>query len=119
MRHILIATIASLALLACTHSPEEKRKRDFESSAQDRIGNMESNIKSLEARNSQLLGTPKQELGAAITALRTQTDEAKSELKELSARDANTWLQKKNTLDQELFEMDTAYNSALEVLMSH
>src|SRR5688572_25303850 len=105
-----------LLTTACMHTEEEHRQRDFAKRAETRVSEMERNIAKLDKRvEQQLPGDPKRELSAAVENLKKETAEAKVELSELKSRDAVTWVEKKPTVDRELYEMDGAYNEALRV----
>lgn len=111
---------SGFAFTACAHTEEERRQRDFVNRAETRVSEMESNIVKLDKRvEQQLSGVPKRELAAAVENLKTETAQANAELKELKAREATTWVEKKPAVDRELYEMDGAYNEALQAFSSH
>lgn len=116
----LAALVAVASISGCAHrSDEASRKEAFQDNTDDRIDNMERNIRSLKQRSSQLLGEPKQELDAAIVKLEDQVAVARAELRELQSRGSAEWVQKKEQVDQHLYEMDNAYSKALSTLSAH
>jgi septal ring factor EnvC (AmiA/AmiB activator) len=120
----LIAILKSLLVLswlsACAHTSDlEQRKQTFEQHADDRLSNMNDNIKSLEKRSSQLLGEPRQQLNEAISGLKQQVANSRAELGELKGRSGSTWVEKKEQVDRQLYEMERSYNGALNVLSAH
>lgn len=118
MRVVLIGSICTFS--ACAHTEEQHRQSDFVDRAENRVSEMESNISKLDKRvEQQLPGAPKRELTAAVENLKNETAQAKAELKDLKARDATTWVEKKPAVDRELYEMDGAYNEALRIFSSH
>jgi septal ring factor EnvC (AmiA/AmiB activator) len=116
MKHFLAVFGFSLTLFACTHTPEEKYKNNYQESAEARIERMEDNIERLSERAQELLGEPRANLQSAIDNLSQQMREAKMELSELRDRGTDTWLEKKASTDQQLNEMDDAYNEALKTI---
>ena len=120
----MIARILSCALLlmswSCMHTADEKQKLSFEATAEDRIESMEDNAQILEKRaKEQIDSTLKGDFQTRITTLKRSTSEAKAELAELRARDVSTWVEKKPAVDRKLYEMEDAYNEALDFIESH
>lgn len=116
MKFLKLLWVIPFLMLSCAHSPQEKMKRDYQNSAENRIDDMQDNIKQLEKRSEQLLGEPKLELTSAIDKVKAEKTDAEAQLKELKARDASTWVEKKASVDQSLSEMEEAYNGALSIL---
>lgn len=115
-----ISLLASLVLVGCSHTTDEKRKAEFEDRADDRIEAMEQSVKELQLREKeQLAGAPKQGLTASIGALQNKVNAAKAELNELEQRDANTWVQKQGAVNDALHEMDEAHHAALAIFEAH
>jgi hypothetical protein len=107
---------AAVLGFGCTHTTEEDLRDNYEESAESRIDRMEDNIESLEKRAEQLLGDPRQELTSNVEELKARKATAEAELEELENREGETWVQKKETLDKALVEMDKAYDKALGTL---
>lgn len=117
----LLSVACILSLGACAHRSEaDKEKSDYESSAETRIKRMDKQIKNLEDREAQQLpGGPKEQLTAAVDNLKQKTTAAKAELTELDARGTDTWVDKKASVDQRLYDMDKAYSDALQTMAAH
>lgn len=110
----------AIFVLACSHAADSRAKDEFATNATNRIQTMEGNIKHLEARKEKMFGTPRDDMQAAVEYLRSQTEEAKTELKAVEqSADATTTANKRADLDRELHEMDSAYNGALEMITAH
>ena len=111
---------AALYLVGCAHLSEvDQQKVSFQKLAEKRVDAMEKIVKALETRETQLLGEPKVELAQALAYLRKQTNVAKNELDRLDDAPKEKWVEAKSAVDKELFNMDTAYNSALSVFAKY
>lgn len=111
---------AALCLAACAHMSEvDQQKEGFQKLAEKRVDAMEKIVRALEVRETQLLGEPKVELAQALAYLRKQTTVAKAELDKLDGAPKERWVETKSAVDKELFNMDTAYNSALSIFSKY
>lgn len=117
----LVAKVALiLGLVSCAHTSEIDQQRDaYQKLAEKRVDAMEKMVTSLEVRETQLLGQPKVELAQALAILRKQVTVAKTELDKLSDASKDKWVETKSAIDKELFNMDTAYSSALTVFAKY
>lgn len=112
-----LLTVIPLSFAACAHTEQEKEKKHYESRVDDRIDDMEHNIKRLQARyDQQVEGPAKAEVGAKIDALKREKDAARDTLKELEKRSTTTWIDKKAEVDRALARMDAAYDAALRTV---
>ncbi|MGE0174755.1 MAG: hypothetical protein AB7T49_18325 [Oligoflexales bacterium] len=116
----MLALVMLGLIPACFHTMDERKKSDFEETADDRIDGMEKNIKRLEKQaDQQVSGEGREKLHAAISELKQHTSVAKAELKEMEDRDVKTWTDKKSSVDDALYNMDKSYNDALTVSQAH
>jgi uncharacterized protein YPO0396 len=117
---LLVTGCAALYLTACAHTSEvDQQKQAFQKLAEKRVDAMEKIVAALEVRETQLLGQPKEELAQALAYLRKQTNVAKDQLDKLDDASKDRWVEVKSAVDKELFNMDTAYNSALSVFAKY
>ena len=116
----VVAGLAALYLVGCAHMSEvDQQKASFQKLSERRVESMERIVKALEVREGQLLGEPKAELAQALAYLRNQTNVAKNQLDKLDDTSKEKWVEAKSAVDKELFNMDTAYNSALSVFAKY
>jgi hypothetical protein len=117
---LIVTGCTALYLTSCAHTSEvDQQKQAFQKLAEKRVDAMEKIVTALEVRESQLLGQPKQELAQALAYLRKQTNVAKDQLDKLDDAPKERWVEVKSAADKELFNMDTAYNSALSVFAKY
>lgn len=117
---LLVTGCAALFFTACAHTSEvDQQKQAFQKLAEKRVDAMEKIVAALEVRETQLLGQPKEELAQALAYLRKQTNVAKDQLDKLDDASKDRWVEVKSAVDKELFNMDTAYNSALSVFAKY
>ncbi len=117
---MLVTGCAGLLFAACAHMSEvDQQKQAFQKLAEKRVDAMEKIVAALEVRETQLLGQPKEELAQALAYLRKQTNVAKDQLDKLDDASKDRWVEAKSAADKELFNMDTAYNSALSVFAKY
>lgn len=117
---LFVTGCTALYLTSCAHTSEvDQQKQAFQKLAEKRVDAMEKIVAALEVRETQLLGQPKQELAQALAYLRKQTSVAKNQLDKLDDASKERWVEVKSGVDKELFNMDTAYNSALSVFTKY